>query len=232
MLDGFKVGGDHPVWQIAAKVNLFSTGFTAMAWAALQAERENKAYDEQDLFLMYSHDFFKEKSSMINFHGFFDYWIFPNTAPVVDAFGDTISTVKKHGNKFQLGLSMPQLISISGSNLIPSYNVYHWLYWELDRADLNRSGDHHELLLEYYKPIPRFIPGATYQYAGGSGSLNYNSGAFGVKQRLSHATASLAAGVYALQSIFEFTLNHQWTYEPTVNPGNELWTTFSFIKKY
>lgn len=232
LISGFKVGGDDPVWQLAGKLDWYQTGFSFMYWTAIQANRDNKQYDEQDLFLMYSRDFFADNRYAINLHGFYDYWMFPNTEPVRDEFGDVTSTSKKHGNKFQLGLSLPKLIPLADSYVVPSYNVYYLHYYAQDRKDRYLGGTHHELLLEYYRSIRLFIPKATYQYAGATASTNYHQGDFGVKSGLSHSTASMVTGVYAFSSIFTLSMNHQWSYEETVNPNNEFWTTFSFIKKY
>ncbi len=232
MLDGFKVGGDSPVWQLAGKTDLYASGFSVMLWTALQADRSRKQYDEQDFFLLYSRDFLKDSQNTINLHGFYDYWIFPNTEPLLDDAGQIASSSKKHGNKFQVGITLPHRIPFGGSFLVPSYNIYQWLYWAQDRADRNQAGAHHEFLLQYDRATPLLIPGATYQYSGGSISTNYNTGAFGVKPGWSHSTASLLSGVYALKSIFTFSLNYQWTYEETINPGNEFWSTFSYIKKF
>lgn len=232
MIDGFNVGGDKPVWQLAAKADFYESGFSAMFWTAVQADRLNKQYDEQDFFLLYSHNFFDENRYSLNFHGFYDYWLFPNSQPVTDEFNVVTSNRKKHGNKFQIGFSLPKLFSLGNSYVVPSYNIYKLIYWEQDRADLNRSGVFHELLLEYFRPIKLFIPGATYQYAGATTSLDYYSGAFNVKPGFSHSTASLASGIYALKSIFSLSLNYQWSYEKAVNPTDELWTTFSYVKKF
>jgi hypothetical protein len=232
MNGGFKIGGDEPVWQFAGKTDLYSSGFSFMFWTAMQSDRNKKQYDEQDFFLLYSYDFLKDSRSTINFHGFYDYWLFPHTEPTQDDFGVVVSNKQKHGNKFQIGFSMPNLIPFADSYLVPSYNIYRWLFWEQDRADLNRSGTQDEFLLEYSRAIPLFIPGATYQYAGATASMNYHDGAFEVKPGWTHSTASLLAGVYALKSIFSLSLNHQWTYEKTLNPRNEFWTTLSYIKKF
>jgi len=232
MVSGFKVGGDRPVWQLAGKVDLYSSGFSLMYWTALQADRSNKQFDEQDIFALYSRDFFKESRYAINIHGYYDYWYFPNAEPVLDEFGDDVSNGRKHGNKFQLGFSMPNLIPLSGSSLVPSYNVYYTHYWAQNRDDLYLGGTHHELLLEYNRSIRAFIPKATYQYAGLTASTNYHNGDFGVKPRISHSTAGVVSGVYALNSIFILGLNHQWSYEETVNPDNEFWSTLSFVKKF
>ena len=232
MLDGFKVAGDSPVWQLAFKTNLYATGFSVMLWGALQADREQKQYDEADFFVMYSKDFLEQSRYKINFHSFYDFWIFPNTEPIIDEFGDVVSTAKRRGNKFHVGVSMPQLIPLAQSFIIPSYNIYHWIYYDQDREDLDESGTRHELLAEYDQSIPVFIRGANYQYAGATANINYHTGVFGVEAGFSHSVASLRTGAYALKSIFEVSLNHQWTFEPTVNPGNVVWSTMSYIKKF
>jgi hypothetical protein len=232
MLNGFKVGGNSPVWQLAGKSDIYTSGFSLMFWTAIQADRQKKQYDEQDFFIMYQKDFLTDKQYAINLHGFYDYWVFPNTEPVRDEFGEVVSSSKKQGNKVQLGFSLPQLIPLFGSFVVPTLNTHYLHYYELGHSDLYRGGIHHEALLEYYKATPLFIPRATYQYSGVKTGVNYYDGAFGVQRGWSHTTASLVSGVYALKSIFELSLNQQWSYEETVNPENEFWTTFSFIKKF
>jgi predicted class III extradiol MEMO1 family dioxygenase len=127
---------------------------------------------------------------------------------------------------------MPNLFPLAGSFLVPSYNVYYLRHWAQDREDLDQGGTQHELLLEYDRAMKVLIPGATYQYAGATASANYHNGDFGVKPGISHSTASLVTGLYALRSIFILSVNHQWSYEPTLDPNNEFWTTFSFVKKF
>jgi hypothetical protein len=232
MISGYNVAGNHPVWQLAGKVDLYSTGLSFMYWTALQADRQNKQFDEQDLFLLYTRDFLNDQRYAINLHGFYDYWMFPNEQPMLDGFGDVVSSSKKQGNKFQLGISMPSLLPLAGSYLVPTYNLYYLHYWAQGREDQYQGGTQHELLLEYYRATKIWIPGATYQYAGVTASTNYHSGDFGVRSALSHSTAALVSGVYALKSIFILSLNQQWSYEATVNPSNEFWTTFSFVKKF
>lgn len=232
MINGINIGGDNPVFQFAAKTDHLKSGLSLMFWTAMQADRMNKKYDEQDLMLLYSRDFLIDSPYALNLHGFYDYWIYPNSEPATDDFGTVISTQKEQGNKFQIGLSMPKAIPLFQSYLVPSYNIYQLLYWAQNRSDLNRSGRYHELMLDYSQPIPVFIPYATYQYAGMSASTNYYDGAFDVKPGWSHSTAALQAGVYALKSIFTMGLNYQWTHEKTLNPGDEFWTTFSFVRKF
>src|SRR3989338_6192938 len=63
MSDGFKIAEDSPVWQLALKSKIFSTGFSVMLWGALQIDRQNSQFDEGDFFVMYGHDFFQDRKS-------------------------------------------------------------------------------------------------------------------------------------------------------------------------
>lgn len=227
IMDGFDIGNDSPVWHLTEKADFVNSGFSVMFWTSLQANRNRDQYDEYDLFAMYTRNFFSDESYEVNLHGYFDYWMFPHAELETDEQTDS----RKRGNKFQLGVSFPKVWSLDGSPLVPSYNLYRWLYWKQNREDLNQSGSRHEVLLEYFHPIRKSIPGATYQYAGGSTSISYNDGAFGVRPGLSHVLLSFESGVYVLKSIFILSLNHQWSLERTVNAENEFWTTFSYVKK-
>src|SRR3989344_4948376 len=52
MSDGFKIAGNSPVWQLALKSKIFSTGFSVMLWGALQIDRQNSQFDEGDFFVI------------------------------------------------------------------------------------------------------------------------------------------------------------------------------------
>lgn len=168
----------------------------------------------------------------MEFHGFYDYWIFPNAKPEQDIFGDIAFPGPRHGNKFQAGVSLPKLMPLAGSFLVPSFNSYYYLYYDQNRTDRDQSGSQFEIMLEYFRSIPSVLPNATYQYAGVAASTNYHDGAFGVRPAWSHTIVSLQSGAYAFASIFILSLHYQWTHEATVNPDNEFWQTVSYVKKF
>lgn len=231
IVDGFRVGSDSPVWQLSGKADLFSTGFSVMAWTAIQAVRSQREFDELDFFALYSKDLFAGGALATNVHGYYDYWQNPHTRQVKDAFGNPLGSGNRQGNKVNAGVSAIHLLPLAGSYLVPSYDAFYERYWALNRADLYQGGVLHQAKLEYSNRLPRFIPGATWQYYGLAAAGTYNGGVFGVHPGWSHSTATLTTGVYALGSIFELSLNRQWSFEKTVNVHNELWTTLSFIKK-
>lgn len=233
MTDGFDVaGGDHPVLQPSLTMTTPVSGLSAMIWSSIQTDRNYQSYDEIDFFGRYSHDLFERTPYALNFHGFVDYWMFPRSqTPVTHADGST-SMESSHGTKLNAGVSATNLIPVLDSHLVPTYNAYYWIYWQNNLRDQYQGGTRHQFELEYYHQIPRFIPGATYQYAGVVGDLNYNDGVFGVTPGWSHSTAQFSAGVYALGCIFSLSVNRQWSYQPSVDSKNELWSTLSFTKVF
>jgi hypothetical protein len=231
MINGFKVA-DNPAFQFTGKAKLGNTGFSAMYWNSIQTDRNDKSQDEHDLFLLYSKEVLKSSKAEMNLHGYVDYWVFPNSEPVVDPFGDTVSTAKMQGNNFQVGVSFPSLIPVGDSAVVPTYNIYYVSYWAQGREDQFQGGIEHELALQYDHGIRPVIPGASYQYFSLVSDTFYNQGTFEAKPGLSHTAVTILSGVYALKSIFTASLNHQWTLNSTVNSGNEVWTTLSYIKKF
>ncbi len=232
MMDGFKLGGGAPVMELSLKIDTPSKRFSFMYWSALPINRDKKENDEHDLFVLYHQNFLNNSRYAFEFHSFYDYWFYPNSLPYKDNFGDTISDVHRHGSKVHAGISMFNLLPLSESVLIPSYNIYYWIYWAQDRRDLYQGGTHHEFLLKYTHWIPRIFSFFSEAYAGTSASLNYNDGAFGVRPGLSHSTASLLAEVKTSGASLVASVNQQWSYEPTVNPTNDFWTEISLLKEF
>jgi hypothetical protein len=229
MTDGFKVGGDDPVLQPSVSAALVG-GLSAMFWSAIRTNRSQKQYDELDFFLKYSHDFFTGAPFAFRLHAFYDYWLYPSTQPVANSVGEPVDVGMRRGNKFHLGGSLVGFAPVAEWHLVPSYNVYYWAYWADNRTDLYQGGARHELLLEAFRSLPRFIPGSQAQYVGVSGSTSYNDGAFGVHPAWSHATAQVSTSVYTAGGVFALSVNRQWSLEPTVDPTNELWSTLSFTR--
>ena len=232
MTDGFKVGGDHSVFQPSIKWSLFSTGFSLFFWTALQTYRANQVNDELDFFVNYSHTFFSSRFFAMNWHGFYDYWVYPTRGTMDDWYGVTTELPTKQGNKLHAGVSLTELIPIARSHLVPSYNLYYWLYWAQNRTDAFQGGARHEIALHYYHSIPKVIPGTKEPYIGLSGFLNYNDGAFQVHPGLSHSIAQFTTGLRALGSMFSVSLHHQWSFEKSLNPLDETWSTFSLTRQF
>ena len=232
LTDGFRIGDASPVLQTMLKLDIPSTHFSLMYWNSLRAVRSKKEYDEHDFFLMYSSDFKSESRYAFNFHGFYDYWYYPNTRPTTDLFGDKLSHVEKHGSKVNAGISMNKLLPLAGSYLVPAYNVYYWIYWADDRKDQYQGGARHELSLSYSHALPQMASWIKSQYAGAFASVSYNDGAFKVRPGMSHSLGTLYAGISALGMNFSVSLNQQFSHQRTVNRRNDFWTTIGAFKEF
>jgi len=233
MTDGFKIGGDNPVWQLGVGLNAIAgTGASLLAWTSLQQDRLNREYDEVDLIARYGHEFFSGKPLALATRVYFDYWFYPNRTATAGADGAPVEEPMKKGNKMGAGFSLPSLLPIAGSWLVPSYNLHYWTYWRRNQSDRYQGGAHHEFLMEYYHELPKLIPGVVSHYVGLAGSLNYHDGAFGVTPGLSHTTARLSTAVYAMGIWLSASVNQQWSHQPTVDPTDEFWSTISLSKQF
>ncbi len=219
--DGFKIGGDNPVWHLSAELATPLDGISLQFWSALQVNRANQSYDELDAMVRYAHTFLGDKRLAVNVHGFADYWVYPKA---------TVPSLR--GNKLQAGVSLTNLLDSPQSWLVPSYNVFYWLYWDRGQRTSYQGGARHELGLQYIRTLPRLIPGTDAQSAAVGGTLNYNDGAFRVRPGWTHSTAHVGTTVSAWGCQFSLSVDRQWSYEPSVNPENELWSTFSFSKTF
>jgi hypothetical protein len=232
LTDGFRVGDASPVMQLALKLDLPISGVSLMYWDSLKLLRSRSQYDEHDLMALYSHDFMPSTRYGFNFHGFYDYWFFPNSRPQTDSFGDQLSDVELHGSKVNLGVSMTRLLPLGGSFLIPSYNVYYWIYWKQDLSNQYQGGARHELSLSYTHSLPSMASWIQSQYVGAFASLNYNDGVFGVRPGLSHSLATVYAGLTAANTLFTISANQQLSYQRTVNDRNDFWMTVGVTKEF
>lgn len=231
--DGFDVGTGKPVIEPSVSIKLFTEGFSVLLWSALQMDRTQSAYDEVDVFARYNRNLFEGSWLALNVHGFIDYWFYPKNLQGQDSGGAPVSLPSRKGNKLSAGVSLPRALPIWGAYLVPAYNAYYWLYWKDNRKDLFQGGARHEAMLDYTRKIPSFIPGATTQYLGVTGTLNYHDGAFGVNPGLSHSTAQLTALVYAGDNLlFSGTVNRQWAFKTSDDISNQFWSTLSVTKTF
>jgi hypothetical protein len=232
LTDGFRVGDASPVFQLSLKLDIPKTGFSLMYWDSIRADRSKREFDEHDFLGIYNHDFNQGSRYGFNFHGYYDYWFFPNSRPLTDPFGDQLSNTEMHGSKLNAGFSMTHLLPLAGSFLIPAYNVYYWIYWREDRSNQYEGGARHELSLSYSHLLPKLAAWMESQYAGAFASLNYNDGAFDVHPGLSHSVGTLYAGLVALNTDFIISANQQLSYQRTVNEQSDFWMTFTVLKEF
>ncbi len=222
LTDGFKIGGDHPVWHLSALATTPIQGLSFGLWSAIQADRTQRVWDEIDLLAAYQHTFFSKSASALEWSLVGDYFVYPN------AEGPWIPK----GNKLQTSLALPQLLPLLGGQLIPSIQSSYWLYWDQGQRSKFLGGAHYQAGLQYDHSLPRLFRAIRQQYVGLGGTVNYHDGAFGVSPGLSHTTAHFGTSVHTAGWIVSAMVQRQWSYQPTVNPDDDLWTSFSLRRTF
>lgn len=214
--DGFPVGGDHPAWQPDVRIDTPLPGFSIRFWGSIQAERAQKAFDEYDLILTYSHGFCPASRFAVTADVASYLWGFPNSSITVNRYGNAIRPHDMMGQKTWVGFSLPKLIPLGDSFLIPSYHYNYWL--PLD-GELFEPGGMHTLGLDYSHSLPVFIPGTKSQSVFIGGTMNHHGGAFGVTPGWSHATMSTGAAADITDTLnASISVTYQWSFTESVNP--------------
>jgi hypothetical protein len=225
MAHGWNIGGNEPFVFPSVNVDAVAPGLQFALWTALALDRDLFENDEFDFLVKYGRTCRPDSRWAVNVHGYVDYWLYPHSDIVADKDGQAIPETEKIGMKYHAGVSLPNLLRLGPACLVPSYNYYYWMPVE---SDLFESGGAHEIFLAYALPLAKFA--ATLKDKGTlslSGSLTYHEGAFGTDPGWSHATAHLAMPLSLWTLCITPALNHQWSFEDTVNPTDELWATLS-----
>ncbi|MBK1792470.1 hypothetical protein [Persicirhabdus sediminis] len=224
MTHGFKVGGDNWSHQPSLTLDTAIEGLQFTYWAAFTDERALNDADEMDFMLTYQKTLNEDSDWAVNVHGLVNYWLYPHQKVDVDRNGAPSNSISNYqGLKMHIGASLPKRISLAdGIFLVPSYNIYYWMPTTGDQFD---DGFVHELFLS--TSIPMNISSCKYvpDHFTLGGSVNYNTGVFGVESGWSHATAHIGTSAPITDSLsWNAGLNYQWTFEDTVNPdGDEFW---------
>jgi hypothetical protein len=144
---GWDIAGDNkPVLHPFIKYSVGKTGLSLAAWASMPLERKYNHMDDFEFLAMYDRQLFKDQKYAIGFNGFADLVCVPQ-ARIPDKDGNNISKVLW---KLNIGFSMPSLIKVGQSAIVPSYNLFHFTPF------VNRvftSGSVHEFALAYKIPV-------------------------------------------------------------------------------
>ncbi len=139
---GYDVYDDDGSFQPSITVDY--KGFYAGVWYAWPDAGEYDEFSELDLFLGYERSFFEEERYALDSYISYTYFAFPKTNSDVDA------------QEIALGVSMPNLLPIGPSSLVPSYEFF--IDWDgVQSEDKIDNGVFHTLGLSYDFPITALI---------------------------------------------------------------------------
>lgn len=215
---GYDVLDDHGAWQ--PSLTLDYMGFYVGVWGSFATSSGFTDADELDYYVGYARSFFEEEWYAIDADLAWYYYDYPHSDS--HAGDDGISD----SQEIVLALSMPNLIPLGPSNLVPSYTVgYNWDGIQ-SKEDVD-NGWIHTFGLAYDIPIPALIPDQEEAAISLGWEISYNDGMFESDSGWSHSQA-------AISTTFEwkgFTLTpavfYQWSFEDTVNPEDEFFASVS-----
>ena len=220
MFRGYDILDDHPAVQPSITLDFWQTGFKFNIWGSYAFKSSLSYLDEIDLTLLYGRAFWEDESYALNTY----------------CLGRYVDRAHWEWNPYGLpnegadhmeiagGLSLPKLLPIGPSSLVPSY--YLGYKWPKHSGGPER-GCFHIFGLAYDLPIPALIPTQGSQAISLTTDLTYNDGVFGSEPGWSHSTAGLSTsfryGGFALTP----GINYQWSFEDTVNDEDESWVDIS-----
>ncbi|MBI1389756.1 MAG: hypothetical protein GC154_15060 [bacterium] len=212
MWHGYDTYDDHAAFQ--PSVTFSYMGFNAGVWGSWPASSGYEVLTELDYYIGYDRSFFEESTWQVDASLLYTYFDYPKT----NSSGDV--------QEIALSLSMPNLIPLGPSSLVPGYVVYY--DWDgIQDSDLIDDGWFHDFTLSYDVPIPALISTQEEQALTLSAGVTYNDGAFGSGAGFSHAQ-------FGVETTFEWNafyltpaVYYQWSWEDSVNDEDELFATIS-----
>ncbi|HOL95021.1 MAG TPA: hypothetical protein PLH79_11800 [bacterium] len=215
---GYDVLDDHGAWQ--PSLTLDYRGFYVGVWGSWPTSSGFVDATELDYYLGSAQSFFEEEWYALDADIAWYYYDYPHSDS--HAGDDGISD----SQEIVLALSMPNLIPLGPSHLVPSYTVgYNW-----DGIQSGEDVDNgwiHTFGLAYDIPIPALIPGQEEAAISLGWDISYNDGMFESDSGWSHSTARVS-------TVFEWhgfsltpALFYQWSFEDTVNLEDEFFASVS-----
>lgn len=214
---GYDVLDDRGAFQ--PSVTLDWSGFYVGLWASIADESGMVDSDEMDYYFGYATTFFEEESYALSAdlsYYYYDYY-HSESESGIDGVADA--------QQILLILSLPNLIPIGPSNLVPSYEItYVWPGFQ-GSTDEWLSGWVHQPGVSYSLPIGNaWFPEQTLDLGW---SISYNDGMYGSDSGWSHMTFSVSTEIAYRGIGFVPALYYQESFEDTVNDEDEWYGTFS-----
>lgn len=209
---GYDIFDDHAAFQ--PSIHLDYRGFFGGVWGAWPAGSGFEELTELDLYFGYAFSLFEEKPYALDIFSSYTYFVYPKT----NSLGDV--------QELALGISMPQLINIGPSYLVPSYTVFY--DWDGVQSEIHiDNGWFHTLGLSYALPASIFLKNDTEQTIDFSCDITYNEGVFGSDSGWSHSTFGISSTFTWSKFYLTPSINYQWSFEDTVNDEDEFYASIS-----
>lgn len=203
---GYDVFDDHASFQPSVDIDLFGSGFSVNAWAAIPMGSGYENLTEYDYTVAYGTTLFEEEVYALDLGINYIYYDFPkvNSRAIPDT------------QEVGVSVALPNLIMIGDSALVPSYYVCK--FWpSKSGVGFDVAGGYHTLGLSYDWTIP-----GTEQVLSLSTDVNYNDGLFGADHDWSHANLGISTSFNLDPFSVSPFLGYQISMDDSVNDEDEL----------
>ncbi|MEW6235852.1 MAG: hypothetical protein AB1656_10735 [Candidatus Omnitrophota bacterium] len=207
---------DRPLFQPSVVIDWrgFSAGFYGLLSDGAEGD-DGVEHFELDFGLGYERSFWEEERYALDISLDYTYFAYPNH-----------HRSEVDGEEIALAVSMPNLIPLGPSILVPSYEMaYEW--HGLEGGTNFDEGFIHTLGLSYAIPIPVLIPAQEEQAIDLSWNIAYNSGCYETDSSWTHTTIGASTTFEYGQFYFTPALYYQWSFEDTMNEEDEFYASFS-----
>ncbi len=211
MWHGFDIFNDHGSFQPSLTIQY--QNFYAGVWAALPDSSGFENLKEIDYYIGYDHSFLSEERYAIDVSLLYTYFDFPND-PSVEA------------QELAWGISLPQLIPLGESNLVPSYMGYYNTEG-FTSNNVTDNGWFHDFGLSYSISLPSSPVTQDDQSLDLEWFITYNDGAFGTDSGFSHTEISVGTTWVWNSFYLSPKIAYQWSFEDTVNDEDDFYALVS-----
>ena len=204
---------DHGAFQPSVKFEW--NGFYTTLWGSWADESGFTNASELDYIVGWNKTFWEDNYYALSLNTWWNYFDYYNDHTGLES------------QEIALSLSLPNLIPLGPSKLVPHYTLYYD-FDAFDAAKTLKDGFFHEFGLDYAIPIPALIPDQKEQAISLGWQVTYEDDVYvGVKSGFSHTTASISTTFEWKGFYFTPAVKYQWSLEDTMNPENELYGLFS-----
>jgi hypothetical protein len=207
MWHGFDVFDDHGAFQPSVTVQY--KDLYVGVWASLPDSNGFEDLQELDYYIGYDHSFLEDERYAIDVSILYTYFDFPKDSSA-------------EAQEFGFGFSMPQLIPVGDSFLVPSYMAY----FNTEGFSSNNStedGWFHDFGLSYSYTLPATPITQEEQTLDLEWMITYNDGAYGTDAGFSHTVVSMSTTWEWNVFYFSPMIAYQWSFEDTVNTEDEFY---------
>lgn len=215
---GYYVYDNAGAFQPSIKVDW--NGFYASIWGSWADESGFVKEDELDYIVGWNKTLWEDQRYALGINTCWTYFDLYKDGSTIDM------------QEFALNLSLPKVLPLGPSYLVPVYSIYY----ECDAFKANRAlkdGFFHEIGLNYDIPIPALIPDQKEQAISLGWLISYEDDVYtGVKDGWNFTTVSASTTFRWNNFYLTPTIKYQWSLEDTMNPDDELYGLISVGYKF